>query len=521
MHTHAIAVALLLSLLAAPVGAQTMAVALEADLANAKVAALEDALTTAADELFADPVLGPGDVAEVGEENPQLAACRAAPCWSRVGRALDAALVLVVRAAAARDKLLISIRLVDTGTKRVVLRAQKPIGNDVLTFASDGRALLQSMRGDLPAELRASLRSAAPIAPRTAAVPPARVGLAASALPVHGWLGVKHSSLGLADAEALGLSTPLGARIDAVAPDGSAAGAGLLPGDVVIDYGGHPVRSRVDLVELVRRTPSGTVVPITVWRDRTAVVVSTRMLARGRAAAAPADAPEPGEPRTITEESFEVSDAGFSYGHRNVTEVSDPVDSTIFATWSLAGIYLRMSEEVGLSDPLVSEAYGGGASLGFRYLDPWGDFPGPDDPGGGRHCLSIGGSALLTVISLAVEADGVGPVESMEMRSTFGYLELGAMVGYTFLSFGALDPQTLEQSGWGVTLGLQVGASKSISFEEDAESTDFQKTIRPVLGLELPSYNPGTGDISTFNITGLVDPSSSSFSVILALGGSF
>jgi serine protease Do len=68
-------------------------------------------------------------------------------------------------------------------------------------------------------------------------------------------------------AKALGLPNTNGAVISSVSPDGAAAKAGLMRGDVIVEYNGHPVNDSDALVALVVATKPGTTVPVTIFRD--------------------------------------------------------------------------------------------------------------------------------------------------------------------------------------------------------------------------------------------------------------
>jgi serine protease Do len=68
-------------------------------------------------------------------------------------------------------------------------------------------------------------------------------------------------------AKALGLPNTNGAVISSVKPEGPAGKAGIMRGDVIVEYNGHPVTDSDSLVALVVATKPGTTVPITVYRD--------------------------------------------------------------------------------------------------------------------------------------------------------------------------------------------------------------------------------------------------------------
>jgi serine protease Do len=84
----------------------------------------------------------------------------------------------------------------------------------------------------------------------------------------RGMIGV---SVGLVPEEAvdeLGLKDRKGALVATVSPGGPAAKAGLEPGDVIVGYGGKPVASRDELVQMVVNTKPGTSVPVRIIRNK-------------------------------------------------------------------------------------------------------------------------------------------------------------------------------------------------------------------------------------------------------------
>jgi serine protease Do len=101
-------------------------------------------------------------------------------------------------------------------------------------------------------------------------------------------------------AKALGLPNMSGAVISSVKPDGPAGKAGLLRGDVIVEYNGRPVADSDALVALVVATKPGTTVPVTIYRDnqRKSLSVTPEELdleaeASGRRSSGPSDQPEP------------------------------------------------------------------------------------------------------------------------------------------------------------------------------------------------------------------------------------
>ena len=68
-------------------------------------------------------------------------------------------------------------------------------------------------------------------------------------------------------AKAFGLPNTNGAVITKVNPNGPADKAGIEPGDVVVEFGGKPVKDSDSLVAMVVNTKPGTSVPIVVYRN--------------------------------------------------------------------------------------------------------------------------------------------------------------------------------------------------------------------------------------------------------------
>jgi serine protease Do len=69
-------------------------------------------------------------------------------------------------------------------------------------------------------------------------------------------------------AEALGLPRSGGAMLSSVTPGKPADKAGLLAGDVIVEFNGRPVADSDSLVDMVVNTKPGTSVPITVYRKK-------------------------------------------------------------------------------------------------------------------------------------------------------------------------------------------------------------------------------------------------------------
>src|SRR5512134_861121 len=86
---------------------------------------------------------------------------------------------------------------------------------------------------------------------------------------VRGVIGVnvRTDPMSSEEAKALGLPNTNGAVLSSVNPKGPAGRAGLLPGDVIVEFNGRPVANNEALVSMVVATKPGTSVPITVYRN--------------------------------------------------------------------------------------------------------------------------------------------------------------------------------------------------------------------------------------------------------------
>ena len=69
-------------------------------------------------------------------------------------------------------------------------------------------------------------------------------------------------------AEAMGVTSGVGALVTTIPAAGPASRAGMKPGDVIVEFNGRPVQDNVALVAMVMATKPGTTVPVTIVRDR-------------------------------------------------------------------------------------------------------------------------------------------------------------------------------------------------------------------------------------------------------------
>jgi serine protease Do len=96
-----------------------------------------------------------------------------------------------------------------------------------------------------------------------------------------GWLGVSIEEVSSEKAKDLKLSSVHGALITEVEADSPAAKAGLKVNDIVTDYNGQRVEGTAHFRRLIRETPSGRTVQLTVWRDGRSQTVSATLADMG------------------------------------------------------------------------------------------------------------------------------------------------------------------------------------------------------------------------------------------------
>ncbi len=93
----------------------------------------------------------------------------------------------------------------------------------------------------------------------------------------RGWLGVKIQTVSDEIAESLGLDKAKGALVVEVTKDSPADEAGILPGDIIIEYDGKEVNTMKKLPRFVAETKIGNKVKVVVWRDGKRVEVISKI----------------------------------------------------------------------------------------------------------------------------------------------------------------------------------------------------------------------------------------------------
>lgn len=93
------------------------------------------------------------------------------------------------------------------------------------------------------------------------------------------FLGVEIYSLTADAAEDIGVDISQGVVVENLLPGGSAAVAGLLPNDVIIQVNDRVIRELPDLTEIIGRTKIGEIVNLTIYRGDETREIAVKMLA--------------------------------------------------------------------------------------------------------------------------------------------------------------------------------------------------------------------------------------------------
>ena len=97
-------------------------------------------------------------------------------------------------------------------------------------------------------------------------IPRGRIAQSYEMQKTGGYLGIGGLDISPERAKALNLKEERGVEVSSLAEDGPAAKAGLKEGDVVLEFNGQAVQGTAQFQRLVRETPAGRQVKITVWR---------------------------------------------------------------------------------------------------------------------------------------------------------------------------------------------------------------------------------------------------------------
>jgi serine protease Do len=93
----------------------------------------------------------------------------------------------------------------------------------------------------------------------------------------RGRLGVVIQDVNAQLAQSFNLDRPRGALVAQVEPDGPAAAAGIMPGDIILSVDGKPVEESSGLPGLIAARPPGSNASLDVWRHGRATQVTARI----------------------------------------------------------------------------------------------------------------------------------------------------------------------------------------------------------------------------------------------------
>lgn len=112
----------------------------------------------------------------------------------------------------------------------------------------------------------------------------------------RGWLGVMIQEVSRDLAQSFGLSKPHGALIAEVMPGSPADQAGLIPGDIILEFEGEEIGMSSELPPMVGRVPVGTTAMVTVMREGKREQIEVEIEALPDDQTAQGAQPEPAEP---------------------------------------------------------------------------------------------------------------------------------------------------------------------------------------------------------------------------------
>jgi serine protease Do len=108
----------------------------------------------------------------------------------------------------------------------------------------------------------------------------------------HGRIGVTIQNVNQGLADSFGLKAPEGALVSSVDPDGPAAKAGIVPGDVILQFNGKAINQSTTLPGIVAQLQPGSTATMQVWRDGSTRDVSVTIGKLGNNVVAEAGSPQ-------------------------------------------------------------------------------------------------------------------------------------------------------------------------------------------------------------------------------------
>lgn len=130
-------------------------------------------------------------------------------------------------------------------------------GTEVAREMTENRAKSEELAANLAAQARSSAQEAKQLFGQS---------ILLDSDEGTGWLGLEMTEITAEKAKELNLTAARGVEVTEILPDGPAAKAGLQTNDVILQYDGREVEGTVQFRRLVRETPPGRNVAITVLR---------------------------------------------------------------------------------------------------------------------------------------------------------------------------------------------------------------------------------------------------------------
>src|SRR5260370_18022986 len=152
--------------------------------------------------------------------------------------------------------------------ERALQKALREAAEDMLAKQANNREELARLTEDL------ALLQADASAQEVVAELPQDVQVFTSLEDGASWLGVETAEVNAQKTNELKLPAERGVLLTEIVPDSPAAKAGLKANDVVTEVNAQRVEGAAQVRRMVRETPAGRTVQLTVWRDRRSQTIS-------------------------------------------------------------------------------------------------------------------------------------------------------------------------------------------------------------------------------------------------------
>lgn len=203
-----------------------------------------------------------------------------------------------------------------------------------------------------------------------------------------------------------------------------------------------------------------------------------------------------GQPGEICREdtSTRVDGSGVRFGLKgeSVQRVKTPPSHAVGGAFEVSGLYGKGTGDIDVT--LTGYSLQGGMRLMAG-----GRFPGPE--GGGWSGLGLD--------LMGTFQGGFGKVDTGGTEVEYEQANVSASVtaGYQYMRFGTMDPETLQQGGFGVFLGYRAGGAATFT-KTTVGGTENEETTTgvahgPSLTLSFPKYNAGTAKLTRWTITAM------------------